>query len=106
MKSSLPVLVLLGVIATVPVCCTGLFLAQNEYAMMSDDGQTVPPDCDIAAADGFLLAAFGVSLAVVLLLSRRAWIERMPLLIAAVVIAALMLLAIGVRSPAYLAERA
>jgi hypothetical protein len=105
MRSSLALLVLVGVIATVPVCCMGLFLAQNEHAWMSSDGNTVPPDCDIAAADGFLSAAFGVSLAVVLLFGRRAWSQRARLLVAAVAIAALMLLAIGAHAPGYLAER-
>lgn len=98
-----PILALLMVLVAIPSSCLGLLLTQNEYAAM--DHQPAPPDCDISAADPFLLAGFVTSAAVVSCFGRRAAKELGSALLL-VLVALAILVSIGVRAPSYLRERA
>jgi hypothetical protein len=94
---------LLLVLAALLFCCVGLVLARNEYAAM-DPGLATVPDCDIDAADPFLLSAFAAGGVVVAALAKRALRER-GLALLLVLISAVIMMSIGASTPTYLKER-
>jgi hypothetical protein len=102
---ALEILGLTLVLGALPIALAVLLLPTNEYAWMADEGDAVPPDCDIFTGELLIptsmifvgaLAGFGLAAR-----RRRTWWR-----LTAACISATMLLGNALKLPEYLSERA